>query len=844
MKTEKFDIIGMTCSSCVAYVEKSVQKLEGVKMVRVNLLTNSMLVDFDDKQMEKGAIEQSVRSVGYEAHRKEASTDGKVNQSPPIDFVAQEQQEMKSRWMISLLFLLPLIYISMGHMIGLPHFSFFHGVENAIVFSFAQFLLTLPIIFVNKKYFIHGFGSLFKGTPNMDALVAIGSTAAIVYGIFAIFKMGSAMGHSDLASVRKFSEDLYFESGATILTLITLGKYLEVKSKGRTSDAIGRLMDLAPKTATVIRMEQELEIAIDQVLPNDLVVVRPGQTVPVDGIVENGNSSVDEAALTGESLPVFKQKGDTVLSASINKSGYFTFRATKVGKDTTLSQIIQLVEEAASTKAPISKLADKISGIFVPVVIGIALLTTLVWLLLGAPFEFALSIGISVLVISCPCALGLATPVAIMVGTGKGAEHGILIKSAESLEMAHKINTVVLDKTGTLTQGKPVVTEIFTLEPLTENDLLQLAATLEQPSEHPLSEAITEAADQRNITLLTLTDFQAIPGQGVEGKIEEQIYSAGNLRLMKERQLLLHDFEAISNQLANEGKTPLFIANSSEVLGIIAVADTLKPTSLQAVEELKAMGMEVIMLTGDHAKTAAYIQSQLGIATVIAEVLPQDKDKEIAKLMASGRVVAMVGDGINDAPALVRSNLGIAIGAGTDIASASADIVLMRSDLLDAVTALRLSKAVMVNIKQNLFWAFFYNIIGIPLAAGIFYNLLDWKLNPMFAAAAMSISSVTVVINALRLLQFKPTVPKISKTTNLSNLKTSNREKMSTEKTLRIEGMSCGHCSARVEKALNALEGVEAKVDLAAKTAHIELKQDVSDEILKKAVTDAGYEVV
>ena len=844
MRTEKFEVTGMTCSSCVAHVEKSVRKLEGVKTVSVNLLTNSMVVDYDDHQVETIAIEKSVHAIGYEAHLKKENSKSENRQSESIDFVQQEQKEMKSRWITSLIFLLPLLYISMGHMLGLPHFSFFHGNENAIIFAFTQFLLTLPIVFVNKKYFINGFGSLFRAMPNMDSLVAIGSMAAILYGVFAIFKIAYGLGHSDMEMVKLFATDLYFESGATILTLITLGKYMEAKSKSRTSDAITRLMDLAPKTATVIRLGQELEIPIDAVVLNDLLVVKPGQTIPVDGIVEEGSSSVDESALTGESIPIFKQKGDTVLSASINKSGYFRFHATKVGKDTTLSQIIQLVEDASATKAPISKLADKISGIFVPVVIVIAILSTAIWMLMGYPFDFALSIGIAVLVISCPCALGLATPVAIMEGTGMGAEHGILIKSAESLEIAHKINTVVLDKTGTLTQGKPIVTDIHTLGSISKDQLLGLAASLENNSEHPLSVAILAETKQRNITLQAVTDFQAIPGQGLEGKVNDILYYAGNLRLMTDRKVELHAFESLSNQMANEGKTPLFIANQTEVLGIIAVADTLKPTSKQAVDELKAMGMDVIMLTGDHARTAAYIQSQLGISTVVAEVLPQDKDKEIAKLMAAGKMVAMVGDGINDAPALVRSNLGIAIGAGTDIAIASADIVLMRSDLLDAVTALRLSKAVIVNIKQNLFWAFFYNIIGIPLAAGIFYSVLNWKLNPMFAAAAMSLSSVTVVLNALRLLRFKPIHAKAQNPTTTSDIETPNKKSSMTQKTLKIEGMSCGHCSARVEKALNGLNGVEAKVDLAAKTAHITLTEEVSDETFKKVVTEAGYKVV
>ena len=758
MKTEKFDVTGMTCASCVAHVEKSVSKLEGVKTVNVNLLTNSMTVNFDDDKLKIDSIEKSVESAGYEAHLRELATNSGTSSTTKIDFVQLEQDEMKMRWWVSLAFLIPLLYISMGHMLGLPLPHFFHGNENALVFAFTQFLLTLPIVFVNKKYFINGFKTLFKAAPNMDSLIAIGSSAAIIYGIFAIFRIGYALGHADMETVNQFSQDLYFESGATILTLITLGKFLEAKSKSRTSDAITRLMDLAPKTATVMRDNQEIEIPVEQVLVGDIVIIRPGQAVPVDGTVESGNSSVDESALTGESIPVFKQKDDTVLSASINKSGYFTIRATKVGNDTTLSQIIQLVEDASSSKAPISKLADKISSIFVPVVIGIAVLSTLVWMLAGYPFDFALSIGIAVLVISCPCALGLATPVAIMVGTGKGAEHGILIKSAESLEMAHKIDTVVLDKTGTITEGKPRVTDIFTIESIAENQLLELAASLEKPSEHPLSEAIIMEAEKRELKIQTVENFQAISGQGIEVTMEGKTFLAGNLKLMTDRKVNLHEFTELSDKLANEGKTPLFVANEKEVLGIIAVADILKTTSKEAIEQFKAMGMDVVMLTGDHAKTAAAIQLQLGISSVVAEVMPQDKDKEVAKLQAAGRTVAMVGDGINDAPALMRSNLGIAIGAGTDIAIESADVVLMRSDLLDAVTTLRLSKAVMVNIKQNLFWAFFYNIIGIPLAAGVFYGVLGWKLNPMFAAAAMSFSSVTVVLNALRLLRFKPTV--------------------------------------------------------------------------------------
>jgi len=855
MKTEKFDVTGMTCSSCVAHVEKSVSKLQGVKTVNVNLLTNSMTVNYDDAQLTTVSIEQSVEDAGYQAHIRSMVGDATLNPSPKIDFVQQEQDEMKQRWLISLAFLIPLLYISMGHMLGLPYPHAFHNPQNALAFAFTQFLLVLPIAFVNKKYFQTGFKTLFRAAPNMDSLIAIGSSAAIVYGIYAIYQIGYGLGHADMETVNQFSHDLYFESGATILTLITLGKYLEAKSKSHTSDAITKLMDLAPKTAVVIRDGSEVEIPIEEVVVGDMVIVKPGQRIPVDGVLESGNSSVDESALTGESMPVFKEKGDSVMSASINKLGYFTLRATKVGKDTTLAHIIELVEDASSSKAPISKLADQISAVFVPVVMCIALLATVVWLLLGYPFDFALSIGIAVLVISCPCALGLATPVAIMVGTGKGAEHGILIKSAESLEMAGKIDTVVLDKTGTLTEGKPRVTDVFAISSVSENDLIEVAASLEKQSEHPLSEAILLEVENRKLKIKNIEAFQAIPGRGIEATILGKKYSVGNERLMMERNIDLNSSADLSNRLADEGKTPLFIANDSHILGIIAVADIVKPTSKEAIDQFKNMGLEVVMLTGDHAKTAAAIQRQLGISIVVAGVLPQDKDKEIIKLQAAGKTVAMVGDGINDAPALMRSDLGIAIGAGTDVAIESADVVLMRSDLLDAVTTLRLSKAVMLNIRQNLFWAFFYNVIGIPLAAGLFYGVLGWKLNPMFAAAAMSFSSVTVVLNALRLMRFKPTVQvagipenkyieeQVLQSNQQVNKIINNSIKIMSEKTLQIKGMSCGHCSARVEKVLNAIDGVEAKVDLESNSAKLILSKDVSDETIKTAVDNIGYEV-
>ncbi len=755
MKTEKYDIEGMTCAACAAHIEKSVNKLEGVNSVQVNLLTNSMEVTFNELKLNNNFIEHSVENAGYKAFLK-IPNQVTSSSSSKHDIAQAEQKTMRNHFWLSFGFIIPLYYVSMGYNLGLPYPPALHSLQYAFLYMFIQFWVLMPIVYINRRYFFTGFKTLFRGSPNMDSLIAIGTSAAIVYGLFATFRVfiGLKTGNNHL--INKYLNDLYYESAGTILTLITLGKYLEARSKRRTTDAITRLMDLAPKTAIVVRNKVEMEVPVDEVIINDMVVVRPGQRIPVDGIVLSGSSSVDESALTGESMPVFKEKGDSVLSASINKTGAFTLRATKIGVDTTLSQIILLVQAAASSKAPISKLADKISSIFVPVVIIIAVMAAATWTLMGYPFEFAMSIGISVLIISCPCALGLATPVAIMVGTGKGAEQGILIKSAESLEMGEHIDTVVLDKTGTLTEGKPVVTDIFVADTnLSENELLKIAATLEKHSEHPIADAILQEAMNREILLTDIEHFQAVAGKGVEGKNQGHVYLAGNLMMMNEKNINLFSYLSLADRIADEGKTPLFIAKDGELAGLIAVADILKPTSLLAVNQLKNMGMHVVMLTGDHAKTAAAIQLKLGITEVVSEVLPQGKEKEIARLQAEGRNVAMIGDGINDAPALMRAQLGIAIGAGTDIAIESADVVLKRSDLLDAVTALRLSKAVMKNIKQNLFWAFFYNIIGIPLAAGIFYGMLGLKLNPMFAAAAMSFSSVTVVLNALRLRNFK-----------------------------------------------------------------------------------------
>lgn len=750
---QKFDITGMTCSACSTTVEKSVRKLQGIDNVTVSLLTNTMTVEYNGDEANPDTIITAVKRAGYGAALKSnAKNAGAVTKANPIE---EELKEMKARLIVSFIFLVPLLYIAMAHMFNYALPSWLHGPENAMTFAFLQMLLSIPIAYVNRKYYQMGFKTLWHRSPNMDSLIAIGSSAAFLYGIYAIFRIGYGLGHGEMELVHRFATDLYFEAGGTILALITLGKFLETRSKGKTSEAITKLMDLAPKTAMVIRNGVEQEIPIEEVVIDDVVVVRPGQSIPVDGKIIEGSSSVDQSALTGESIPVEKNIGDKVIAATINKTGYFKFRAEKVGDDTTLAQIIKLVEDANSTKAPIAKLADKISGVFVPVVIVIAILTTILWMVSGQSFEFALAMGITVLVISCPCALGLATPVAIMVGTGKGAQNGILVKSAEALETLHSINTVVLDKTGTITEGKPVVTDIITNGNLTEADLIQIGASIEKPSEHPLADAIVEKAKSMNLPLKEIESFNSISGMGIEATVEGQAYIAGNLALMMDKNIDIATFSTYSDKLANEGKTPLYFANHEKVIGIIAVADVVKENSKKAIDLFKSMGIDVVMLTGDNKRTAEAIRRELNIDRVVAEVLPQDKEKEIREIQATGKKVAMIGDGINDAPALTRADVGVAIGAGTDIAIESADIVLMKSDLLDAVTAVQLSRATIKNIKENLFWAFFYNILGIPIAAGLFYTAFGLKLNPMLAAAAMSLSSVFVVTNALRLKFFK-----------------------------------------------------------------------------------------
>ena len=851
---QTFNVSGMTCSACSAHVEKAVCWLEGVAEVNVSLLTNSMQVTYDEDAASSEAIIAAVKNSGYGASLPQAAGTA----APAVrqeDVMAGELAQMKHRMVWSFAFLIPLFYISMGHMMGAPLPGFLTGTDNALAFAFTQLLLTLPIMYLNDKYYKVGFKTLFRGAPNMDSLIAVGSMAAVAYGVFAIYQIGFGLGHGDGDLVAKYHMDLYFESAGMILTLITLGKFLETRSKGKTSQAITRLMDLAPKTARVLREGGEMEIPVEEVLVGDRIVVRPGQAIPVDGTVVEGASAVDESALTGESLPVDKGPGDKVAAASINKSGSFVFEATRVGQDTTLAQMIRLVEEASSSKAPIAKLADKVAGVFVPVVMVIAAVTALVWLAVTHSPEQALTAGVAVLVISCPCALGLATPVAIMVGTGKGAENGILVKSAEALETLHAIDTVVLDKTGTLTQGRPQVTDILPAGGVTESALLGLAACLEAPSEHPLGAAIVEEAGARGLPRQPVERFAAVHGRGVEAVLGGRRCLAGNRAMMEEAGVDLSAWEDRAQALAAQGKTPLYFAKDTSLLGLIAVADTPKPTSRDAVAAFRSLGIDVIMLTGDNRRTAGAIGAQLGVTEVMAEVLPQDKERKVSELQSQGRKVAMVGDGINDAPALARADVGLAIGAGTDVAIESADIVLMKSDLLDAAAAVELSRATIRNIKENLFWAFFYNSLGIPLAAGVFFPLLGWQLNPMFAAAAMSLSSVCVVSNALRLRFFKskfrasrreenPVIqqPRAVQDSNDDSSTTQQGGTIAMTKTMKIEGMMCAHCSGRVEKALNDLPGVTAAVNLEAGTASV--TGDAPDDVLTKAVTDAGYTVV
>ena len=839
---QKFNVTGMTCSACSSKVEREVSKVDGVNKVTVNLLTNSMQVDFDENITNNSKIIATVVKAGYDASAvgsKGAENSPEYTAPKRIGENKEEIAAFKKRIVISFAFLIPLMYVSMGSMLGAPLPFFLTGVENGVSFAFIQLLLCLPVLIVNHKYFTKGFGSLLHRSPNMDSLVATGSAAGLVYGIFAIFRMSYALGRGDMATVHQYHMNLYFESSAMILCLINLGKYLETKSKGKTSEALNKLIDLVPQTALVERNGDIVEIPAQQVAAGDVLVVKPGSSIAADGYVLEGETHIDEAAITGESIPVFKEKGSSVIAATINKEGFIKVKATKVGSDTTFSQIIALVENASSTKAPIAKLADKIAGVFVPAVMAIALVTAIVWLGLGESFEFALNNAISVLVISCPCALGLATPVAIMVGTGKGAENGILIKSGEALEVAHNVQTVVLDKTGTITEGKPRVTDIYPIG-TDKTALLQIAAGLESKSEHPLAVAVCEYAEKNRIKPFETQNFESSSGKGISADIDGDRYIAGNIRFMSENSVDTSSVQTVADSFAEEGKTPLIFAKGKTAIGVIAVADTLKADSRDAVQAIADMGIDVIMLTGDNEKTAKGIGKDLAVSRIIAEVLPQDKEKVISELQKDGRIVAMVGDGVNDAPALVRADVGIAIGSGTDVAIESADIILMHSDLYSVATAIKLSKAVIKNIKQNLFWAFFYNCLGIPLAAGVFFHSFGWQLNPMFGAAAMSCSSLFVVTNALRLKYFQ--------TKNLTDIKPNEETKEEKEivkmTTLKVNGMMCPMCKKHVEEALNAFEGVVAEVNLEAKEAKVNHPDTITAQELADAVTKAGYEVV
>ena len=957
---ERYHVTGMSCSACSSHVEKAVNKLDAVEKASVNLLTETMDVTYDESRLSSEGIIDAVVKAGYGAsvmgessngnaaggqsasgsgnRRSGSAADGKQELQQKLD---ADARAMKWRLGISIGFLIPLMYVSMHHMFkewfGIPVPAFIvntmHGNANAMNFALTQFLLLLPILYVNRKFFSVGFKTLAHRSPNMDSLIAMGSGAALVYGIFAMYRISYGLGYGDMAVVEHYSHDLYFESSGTILTLITVGKYLESRSKGKTSEAITKLMNLAPKVAILVTEDgQEKEVPTESLQKGDVFLVKPGSLVPVDGIVLEGNSSVDEAAITGESVPVEKQAGDHVVSATVNKAGFLKCRADRVGDDTTLAQIIRLVEEASASKAPIAQLADKVAGVFVPTVMAISLVTLIVWLASGATAEFAISTAIAVLVISCPCALGLATPVAIMVGTGVGAGNGILIKTGEALQQAKEIDTVVLDKTGTITSGKLKVEEVGGYQSDFPADaMMQIAAALEKKSEHPLAEAVVEYAESFQLTIPEIVDFKATFGRGVEGalaadfraveaakndgptavfyagkrdstadvpensgKIAEQNpatgvvrsdadsvtfpagtkFYVGNLAFLQEKNITLPQGAAEGlNRMADEGMTPLLVAQEGRFLGIIGVSDTVKATSYEAINAWEKMGVRVIMLTGDNRRTAEAVRQKLGIAEVVAEVLPQDKEKKVSELKRQGHKVAMIGDGINDAPALAAADVGMAIGAGTDVAMESADIILMKNDLRDAVTAMKLSRAVIRNIKENLFWAFFYNCIGIPLAAGVLYPAFQIRLNPMFGAAAMSLSSIFVVGNALRLRGFKsgftplkkeaPEVTRkeikithaaaegeqcILKTpaeqNNRQDVKQEKERTNTMTKVISIEGMMCNHCTGTVQKALEAVEGVKTvTMSLEQKNATVELASDVADDVLAKAVTDAGYEV-
>ncbi len=834
MMTEQFAVTGMTCAACSAHVEKAVSRLSGVQSAPVNLMLGSMTVTYDETTVTESDIIAAVKAAGYGASPASQTDQGQLRRDQDA---ALHRRKKHLIW--SVVFLVPLFYLSMGHMMGLPLPQVLH--THPLLLACLQLALVIPILILNRNYFTVGFSRLVKLSPNMDSLVAVGAAAGLVYSLIemGLLAAGQVSG----------MPDLYFESAGMILTLVTVGKYLEERSRGKTTGAISALLALAPESAMVRRQGQELTIPTEEIVAGDTVIVRQGGRIPVDGVITDGHAAVDESAITGESLPVEKVPGDAVTSATVTSSGYLELRATRVGGDTTLSQIIRLMEEAASSKAPISRLADRISGIFVPAVMAISLTAALLWAFVGGmDVRFCLSIAIAVLVISCPCALGLATPVAIMVGTGQAAQQGILIKSAESLELLHKVQTVVLDKTGTVTMGQPRVTDILCAPGVTEEDLLCVAASAEKPSEHPLAHAIVEESQARHIPLCPVSGFRSVPGGGIQATLSGEAVLAGNAGYLAQNGVSLAAMEADAHRLAEDGKTPLFFAESGRLLGCVAVADVVKPDSAKAIAALRRMGRRVVLLTGDNQRTANAIARQIGVDQVIAQVLPQDKAKCVAQLQQQGQRVAMVCDGVNDAPALAQADVGLAIGAGTDIAIESADVVLMKSSLLDIPAAMDLSRAVLRNIKQNLFWAFFYNSIGIPVAAGVLYPALHLTLNPMLAAAAMSLSSVCVVSNALRLRGWKPPVfpdqpVPTAPLPESAVFQSQGKEENTVNKTIHIDGMMCAHCTGRVEKALNDLPGVEATVDLDSKSAAVTCTPDVSDDTLRQAVEDAGYHV-
>ncbi len=819
-----FNVYNMTCSACSAHVEKAVSGLSGVKSVQVNLLTNSMMVEFDENILDISGIIRTVEEAGYEA---ESTDNGQKNEKTEIKNEQKGHKEKLKGLIASIIFLVLLMYLSMGHMINLPIPGF---LQSPFPFAFTQFLLTLPVVIINGRYFKNGFLRLIQRAPNMDSLIALGSSAGLVYGIFAIYMIGYGYYIDDMNIVHAYAHELYFESSAMILTLISIGKYLEEGSKKKTAAAIEKLIKLAPDTARVIRDGKETQIKISELRTEDMVVIRSGETIPADGEITQGNCTVDESAITGESMPKEKTVGDKVTTATVCKSGYVVVKCERVGSDTTLSKIIALVEEASSGKAPISRLADKISGIFVPIVICIAIITAAAWLIAGKGVEFALSRAICVLVISCPCALGLATPTAIMAGTGRGANYGILIKSAEALEILSKADIVVMDKTGTVTNGTPRLTDFVVCGELSEEEAKKYLASCEKMSSHPLAQAIVSSLD---IDTPSAENYEELDGMGIRCVNNGKVILAGNAKMMNEYKIDISSHSKTVEKMYDLGKTVIFLAVDNKLCAIAGLSDTLKENSKKAVSALKKMNIKTVLLTGDNKKAAEFVKNEAGFDSVISEVLPADKDAHIQKLQADGKKVIMIGDGINDAPALTRADVGIAIGAGTEIAIDSADVVLTKSDPFDVVNAIKLSRATVKNIKENLFWAFFYNVIGIPLAAGVYYPAFNLLLSPMFGAFAMSISSLFVVTNALRLTRFKP-----------EKIKTHNKKEMSVmKKTMKIEGMSCAHCSSRVEKALNEIGGVQATVNLEAKEAVITLTENVSDDVLIKAVTDAGYEV-